>query len=216
MGCGKEHEVWKVLEEQFYKNGLPKYLRHDNGPPFATAGVGRLSKLSIKLIKAGVIPEWIEPGKPYQNGRHERMHKTLKAEGVVPLRLTLDEQQMKFRDFIHYYNFERPHEALGQRPPGSIYVPSDRTWNGNLRSPEYDKDCLVKRVSERGQIPWKGKDIYIGKTLKGEYVGIKEGEQWEWKVYFGAVFLGIIDHENNFITPLKRQRISRSYQIRCY
>jgi transposase InsO family protein len=212
---GKEPEVWKALEEQFYKNGLPKYLRHDNGPPFATAGAGRLSKLSIKLIKAGIIPEWIEPGKPYQNGRHERMHKTLKAEGVFPLRLTLDEQQMKFRDFIHYYNFERPHEALGQRPPGSIYVPSDRSWHGNLRSPEYDEGCLVKRISERGQTSWKGRDIYIGKTLKGEYIGIKEGEQGEWKVYFGPVFLGVIDHKNSFITPLK-QRINRSYQVRCY
>lgn len=216
LECGKEPEVWKVLEGLFYKNGLPKYLRHDNGPPFATVSAGRLSKLSIKLIKAGIIPEWIEPGKPYQNGRHERMHKTLKAEGIFPLRLTLDEQQMKFRDFIHYYNFERPHESLGQRPPGSIYVPSDRSWDGNLRSPEYDESCLVKRISERGQTSWKGRDVYIGKTLKGEYIGIKEGEQGEWKVYFGPVFLGIIDNENNFITPLKCQRINRSYKVRCY
>jgi len=216
LECGKEPEVWKVLEEQFYKNGLPKHLRHDNGPPFATAGAGRLSKLSIKLIKAGIIPEWIEPGKPYQNGRHERMHKTLKAEGIFPLRLTLDEQQMKFREFIHYYNYERPHEALGQRPPGSIYVPSDRSWDGNLRSPEYDQSCLVKRVSERGQTSWKGRDIYIGKTLKGEHIGLKEGEQGEWEVYFGPVFLGIIDYENNFISPIERQRINRIYKVRCY
>ncbi len=216
LECGKEPEVWKVLEELFLKNGLPKYLRHDNGPPFATAGAGRLSKLSIKLIKAGIIPEWIEPGKPYQNGRHERMHRTLKAEGIFPLQLTLDEQQMKFRDFIHYYNFERPHESLGQRPPGSIYVSSDRSWDGSLRSPEYDESCLVKGVSERGQIWWKGRDIYIGKTLKRENIGIKEGEQGEWTVYFGPVFLGVINHENNFIIPQERYRMNKSYKVRCY
>lgn len=216
LESAKEAEVWKILEEQFYKNGLSKYLRHDNGPPFATAGVGRLSKLSIKLIKAGIIPEWIAPGKPYENGRHERMHKTLKAEGIFPLQLTLNEQQMKFRDFIHYYNFERPHEALGQKPPGSIYISSDRSWNGTLRSPEYDGECLVKRISERGQISWRGRETYIGKTLKGECIGIKEGEQGEWKIYFGPVFLGIIDHENNFVLPLERQRVNKKYKVRCY
>jgi transposase InsO family protein len=216
LESAKEANVWKVLEEQFYKNGLPKHIRHDNGPPFATSGAGRLSTLSIKIIKTGVIPEWIEPGKPYQNGRHERMHKTLKAEGTFPRQLTIDEQQMKFRDFINYYNYERPHEALGQRPPGSVYVASDRHWDGKLHSPEYDEGCLIKRVSERGQIFWKGRDLFIGKTLRGEYIAIKENDQGEWNVYFGPVFLGLLNHENNFITPMKCSRINRNYKVRCY
>jgi len=212
---GRELDVWKALEELFYKNGLPKYLRHDNGPPFATTGAGRLSGLSVKLIKAGVIPEWIEPGKPYQNGRHERMHKTLEAEGVSPW-LILEEQQMKFKDFVNYFNFERPHEALGQKFPGSVYVPSDRSWNGELRSPEYDSCYLVKRVRDRGQLSWNGVDMYIGKTLKDEFVGVKEDENGDWVVYYGPVFLGTIEHGRNFTTPNEKSRPKRNYKARCY
>jgi len=215
LQSGKEHEVWKVLEELFYNMGLPRYLRHDNGPPFATNGVGRLSGLSVKIIKAGVIPEWIEPGKPYQNGRHERMHKTLKAEGIFPLQLTLEEQQMKFKEFIHYFNYERPHEALGQKCPGSVYLPSKHVWNGKFCSPEYESGYLVKRVRERGLLSWNGMDIYIGKTLKNEYIGLKEEDEG-WAVYFGPVYLGTIDLRSNFIIPVKSYRTKYSYKVRCY
>lgn len=99
LPLGTTEYVWDVLEKSFYQYGLPTYLRHDNGPPFAACGAGRLSRLSVSIIKAGVIPEWIDPGKPYQNGRHERMHRTLKAEGIIPLKLTLKEQQIKFSEF---------------------------------------------------------------------------------------------------------------------
>jgi transposase InsO family protein len=216
LHSGKELDVWKALEELFHKNGLPKYLRHDNGPPFATAGAGRLSRLSVKLIKAGVIPEWIEPGKPCQNGRHERMHGILKNEGVFPLQLTLEEQQMKFMNFVHYYNFERPHEALEQKFPGNVYVPSNRIWDGNFRSPEYDSAYLVKRVRGRGLIMWNGIDIYIGKTLQNEYVGLKEDENGYLAVYFGPIFLGTIDHEGILRTPRKNNRPKLGYKTRCY
>jgi putative transposase len=216
LHSGKELDVWKVLEELFYKNGLPKYLRHDNGPPFATSGAGRLSRLSVKLIKAGVIPDWIAPGKPYQNGRHERMHRTLKREAIFPLQLTLEEQQMKFRDFIHYFNFERPHEALGQKCPGNLYVVSERRWEGKLYSPEYDNEYLVKRIRERGQLSWNGIDIYISKTLKNEFVGLKENDEGDWSVYFGPVFLGTINSSRNFITPMESYRPKNNYKVRCY
>lgn len=216
LHSSKEHDVWDAIEEVFYKNGLPKYLRHDNGPPFATNGAGRLSSLSVKLIKAGVIPEWIEPGKPYQNGRHERMHRTLKMEATFPLELTLEEQQRKFHDFIYYYNFERPHEALGQKCPGSIYMASERTWNGKFNSPEYGSEYLVKRIRERGQLSWYGVDIYIGKTLKNEFVGLKEEIDGVWSVYFGPVFLGAIDPKGNFVAPLPANRLKSKYKVRCY
>jgi transposase InsO family protein len=216
LHSGKEQDVWKVCEQLFYENGLPKHLRHDNGPPFATTGAGRLSALSVKLIKVGVIPEWIDPGKPYQNGRHERMHRTLNEEGMFPLELTLDEQQMKFMDFIRYYNYERPHEALGQKIPGSVYVRSDRSWDGKLRSPEYGSCYLVKHVRDRGQMSWNGVDIYIGKTLRNEFVGLMEDEKGDWVVYYGPVFLGTIDHTGNFATPFETRRPKRAYKTRCY
>ena len=216
LHSGKELDVWRVLIELFNKYGLPIYLRHDNGPPFATTGAGRLSGLSVKLIKAGVIPEWIDPGKPCQNGRHERMHRTLKAEGVFPLQLTLEEQQIKFRDFIQYFNFERPHEALDQKCPGNIYVSSERRWDGKFRSPEYDTSYLVKRLRDRGQLAWNGSDIYIGKTLKNEFIGLKEDINGDWLAYYGPIFLGTIDYYGNFTIPTKSFRKKRSYKIRCY
>lgn len=216
LHSGKEQDVWKACESLFYENGLPKYLRHDNGPPFATTGAGRLSALSVKLIKVGIIPEWIDPGKPYQNGRHERMHRTLNEEGMFPLELTLEEQQMKFMDFIRYFNHERPHEALGQKVPGSVYIRSDRSWDGKFRSPEYNSCCLVKQVRDRGQMMWNGIDIYIGKTLRNEFVGLKEDENGDWAVYYGPVFLGTIDHSGRFTTPFETRRPKRNYKSRCY
>src|SRR4029077_12287415 len=113
-------EVWKALEEAFQEYGLPTRIRSDNGPPFATIGVGRLSTLSIKLIKAGITPEWIEPGKPEQNGRHERFHLTLKQEIPDPPAATLPLQLVKMKQFVPYYNEIRPHEALGQEPPSRV------------------------------------------------------------------------------------------------
>jgi hypothetical protein len=208
--------VWEVLTKAFSEYGLPIYLRHDNGPPFATSGAGRLSRLSVRLIKAGIIPEWIEPGKPYQNARHERMHLTLKTEGVFPLELTLKEQQLKFLDFLHYFNHERPHEALGQKTPASLYVPSGKKWTGKLQNPEYASDYQVRRLRGLGQLAWYGKDIYIGKALKNEYVGIKEDEDGEWAVYFGPIFLGVINSEKEFIQPTDKKRMKRSYQCRVY
>ncbi len=213
---GKWHDVWQALETLFYENGLPTYLRHDNGPPFATNGAGRLSMLSVNLIKAGVIPEWIEPGRPYQNGRHERMHLTLKNEATFPLELTLEEQQLKFQDFLKYFNFERPHEAIDQKVPGSVYVRSEREWDGKLRPPGYSSEYLIKRVRDRGQVAWNGSDIYIGKTLKNEFIGLKEGDEGVWLAYYGPVFLGAIDQSGCFTTPIKKVRTKKSYRHRCY
>jgi hypothetical protein len=172
--------------------------------------------LSVKLIKAGVIPEWIDPGKPYQNSRHERMHRTLKAEGILPLQMTLKEQQMKFKDFIQYFNFERPHEGIGQKCPGSIYVPSNRRWNGKFRSPEYDTTCIVKRVRDSGQLSLNGVDISIGKTLRNELIGLKENEDGDFSAYYGPVFLGKINSSGIFVTPTEISRKQNGYKSRCY
>lgn len=216
LGLNSADYVWEALTKAFSKYGLPIYLRHDNGPPFATLGAGRLSRLSVKLIKAGVIPEWIEPGKPYQNGRHERMHLTLKKEAIFPLKLTLKEQQLKFVEFLKYYNYERPHEALGQKTPGSIYKSSGRIWDGKLKTPEYLSEYQVRRLRGAGQLAWYGTDIQIGTTLGGEYVGLKENEEGEWSVYFGPVFLGTINHEKKFIQPKGKKGRNEYYKCRAY
>jgi transposase InsO family protein len=193
--------VWAVLSTAFREFGLPLYLRHDNGPPFATCGVGRLSQLSVMLIKAGVIPEWIDPGKPQQNGKHERMHQTLKLETANPPEFSLEMQDRRFEEFVEYYNYERPHEAINQCTPGSIYVPSKRQWDGILRSPEYGPEYIVRRVRISGSIKWKGTEVYIGTTLTHEPVGLKEISDGNFEVHYGPVLLGIMNRHKEFITP---------------
>jgi transposase InsO family protein len=201
--------VWGVLEAAFSEFGLPKFVRSDNGPPFATCGAGRLSGLSVKLIKAGVIPEWIDPGSPEQNGRHERMHQTLKNEAVMPSEFTLEEQEMKLAEFMEYFNFIRPHEALGQKTPGSVYCTSERKWNRRLKSPEYPTGFIVRKVRIGGQISWKCQNPFISHALTNEPVGLKEIENGHFEVYYGPIILGIIDTNYEFKVR-KHQRRKRS------
>jgi len=205
LNANDTNHVWAVLEMAFREYGLPRYMRSDNGPPFATSCAGRISPLSVKLIKAGVIPEWIEPGNPQQNGRHERMHLTLKNEGIFPAVLSLEEQLMKFQEFQHYYNFVRPHEALGQVPPGSLYQPSQRVWDGRLKSPEYPNATKVGRVRSCGTMCWKGGVVYISRTLSEEPVGLQENEEG-YKVYYGPIILGILTRKNEFIIERRKPR----------
>lgn len=200
--------AWAVFERAFREYGLPNFMRSDNGPPFATSAVGRLSSLSIKLIKAGVMPEWIEPGNPQQNGRHERMHGTLKKEGVFP-DLNLEDQLKKLDDFQDYYNFVRPHEALGQVTPGSVYRPSQRTWNGRLKSPEYPNDYKLGWVKSCGKMSWKHREIYIGRVLAGELIGLKENEEGLLTAYFGPIILGNITKDFHLDVPRRKGRIRR-------
>lgn len=186
--------VWAVLDRLFREYGLPLRIRSDNGPPFATLGAGRISGLSIRLIKAGIIPEWIDPGEPQQNGRHERMHLTLKKEGFDPSK-DLRAQVKKLEAFQEYYNFVRPHEALNQKSPGSIYQTSRRYWDGKLRSPEYNNEYKVGRVKSCGKMSWKGREIYVGRVFHGEPIGIKE-EELAVKAYYGPIYLGQVEDSN--------------------
>lgn len=182
--------VWGVFERLFREYGLPLKVRSDNGPPFASLGAGRLSRLSINLIKAGIMPEWIDPGEPQQNGRHERMHLTLKNE-AVDLELGLNDQIKKLDEFTEYYNFIRPHEALNQKCPGSVYKPSERHWNGILRSPEYSKEYRVCKVSSCGKMSWKGGFVYVGRKFEGEPIGLKVDDE-KVNAYYGPIFLGTV------------------------
>jgi len=191
MGKKTADNVWAVLERAFQEYGLPKRLRTDNGPPFGSVAAGRLTKLSVNLIKAGVTPEWIEPGHPEENGRHERFHLTLKENVALPPAQNLSSQVRQMNEFVQEYNYDRPHEALDMRTPADCYSASNRSWDGLLRSPEYDTACGdVRKVTPAGTIWVSGTEIYVGQSLTGEYVQLK-GDNPECKpIYYGPVLLG--------------------------
>jgi len=202
--------VWPIFDEAFREYGLPKRVRSDNGPPFGSVGAGRLTRLSVNLIKAGVVPEWIRPGHPEENGRHERFHLTLKQEVASPPKDTLSLQIQALSEFQEEYNFERPHEALNMKTPASCYQASPRTWNGILKSPEYDsKEMDVRKVCQSGCIWLKQKEYYIGQTLTGEYVGLKTNKDEELEIYYGPIYLGILNENKGLEKPKiegRRQR----------
>ena len=186
--------VWPVLDAAFREFGLPLRLRSDNGSPFASCGAGGLSRLSVNIIKAGVVPERIAPGKPQQNGRLERLHLTLLQETANPPAWSLREQSHRLRDFRILYNEERPHAALGNDTPAQHYAVSPRRFDGVLREPGYGLDCDVRRVRHNGEIKWRNATIYISGALLGEPVGLIENEDGSWTTFYGPVVLGIIDH----------------------
>ena len=181
-----EH-VRPVFEAAFSEFGLPFAIRSDNGPPFASTGVGGLSRLSVWWIKLGMRPERIDPGQPQQNGRHERMHRTLKAETADPPAATLAEQQLSFDRFRAIYNDERPHEALDLATPAAVFRASDRAYPRALREPGYPSDCAVRRVRSNGVIKWAGDLIFVSEALIGEPVAVEETEDGEWRVRYADI-----------------------------
>jgi len=193
--------VRPAFDAIFCEFGLPLAIRSDNGPPFASSGAGGLSALSLWWIKLGIAPERIEPGKPQQNGRHERMHLTLKQETASPPASSLAEQQACFEQFRRTFNGERPHEALRFRTPASLYCPSPRSYPCALREPAYPADCAVRRVRSNGEIRWAGDLIFVSEVLIGEPVAVEETEAGDWRVRFANVELGYID--------LPRRRLTR-------
>lgn len=198
-------DVWKVLSQAFLEYGLPKRFRTDNGPPFATTGVGRLSMLSVNLIKAGVTPEWINPGHPEENGRHERFHKSLKETIANPPADTFSQQISIMRAFVEEYNFERPHEALGMQSPGNIYTPSQRIWDGKLRSPEYDINKKLRKVGQNGCIYLNREAYYIGSVVSSEYVCLEEVDNDCFQVFYGPLFLGTLIRGQDFLRPERKE-----------
>ena len=195
--------VWPVLDAAFREFGLPRYLRSDNGSPFASTGAGGLSQLSVKLIKAGVTPERIAPGKPQQNGRHERLHLTLLQDVANPPAHSMREQLKRLRSFQRLYNEERPHQSLDDATPAERYRASLRRFDGILRSPEYG-DLEVRRVRRNGEIKLDGKFIYITAALAGEPVGLAESEAG-WIVSYGPIMLGTIAHHADELRRPKRK-----------
>ncbi len=193
LGRNDTEHVWPVLDAAFREYGLPRVLRSDNGPPFASIGAGGLSRLAVRVLKAGVRPERIAPGQPQQNGRLERLHLTLLQDTAQPPARSLRQQLARFRAFQRLYNEERPHQALGNTPPADHYAPSPRRWDGVLRTPEYPAGHSVRRVRHNGEIKWRGTTLYINEALVGEPIGIEESDEGLFIVRYGLVELGSID-----------------------
>ena len=185
--------VRPIVEAAFREYGLPRAIRTDNGAPFASLAPAGLSRLSAWWIKLGITPERIEPGHPEQNGRHERMHATLKQETARPPRANLRAQQRAFDRFRREFNEERPHEALGQHPPASIYASSARAYPEKLKALEYPAAMETHKVQEHGQIRWRGGRLFVSATLAGENIGLEQVEDRTWKVYFAHLELGTFE-----------------------
>ena len=205
--------VRRSLERVFREYGLPEVIRSDNGPPFASVGLGGLSRLAVWWVKLGIVPERIEPGHPEQNGRLERLHRTLKAETANPPSRNRRAQQKCFDEFRRQYNQERPHEALGQEPPAGHYQPSRREYPARISSPEYPAGAQVRRVRSNGQIKWQGDKIYLSETLAGEPVGLFAQDDRYLSIRFGPLEIGQLDTYTKRVlrTPTKVLPMSLVY-----
>jgi len=190
--------VRQVMERLFRDVGLPDAIRSDNGVPFGSVGAGGLSRLSVWLLKLGVEPRYIPPASPQDNGRHERMHRTLKAETSKPAAVTWQQQQVRFNQFRAHYNEERPHEALGQTPPATHWRPSERAMPERIEAPWYDADHEVRKVRSTGEIKWRGKLVFIGEALAREPIGIAEIDDGIHVVRFCGRDLGTINRDVRF------------------
>ena len=196
-----------VFESAFIEYGLPDAIRTDNGAPFSTLAPGGLSRLAIWWIRLGIRPERIMPGRPDQNGRHERMHSTLKAETARPPRRSMRGQQLAFDHFRDEYNHVRPHEALDLTTPGSVYQRPTKQFPSKLPELEYPFHFRAERVYPNGVISLAGTQWYLSHCLAGEVVGLELMHDQRWKVHFGPIELGMLDVRN------ARRRAGRNFAV---
>jgi hypothetical protein len=192
--CGgtSQEEARPVFERAFADHGLPETIRSDNGSPFAAPGIVGLTKLGVWWAKLGIGHERIEPGRPQQNGRHERFHLTL-TEAMEPPSPDRVSQAARFEAFRTDYNEERPHEALGQTPPADHYQPSPRPLPAHLPEPDYPREADIRRIRSSGEIKWGGNLLYVSTALVGELVAIEETDNGELRMRFYDTTIGVID-----------------------
>ena len=198
-----------VFEAAFREYGLPARMRTDNGAPFGSNGESGLTGLSVWWIKLGIVPERIVPGKPQQNGRHERMHRTLKQETASPPASNRRRQQERFDRFRREYNEERPHEALEQKPPATYYRDSPRAYPERLREVEYPDDWEVRRIGGGGQIRWCSDYVFVSHALQGERVGLEQIDDEHWRVWFSFYQIGTLDPVKLIIRRPEQPRPNR-------
>lgn len=182
-----------VFATVFRDNGVPEAIRTDNGPPFASKAPGGLSRLSMWWLRLGIRHERITPGCPQQNGRHERMHQTLKQETASPPRTNLRQQQEAFLRFEEEYNHQRPHEALENRKPAEVYSRSAREYPSRLPDLQYPAGAELRWVSQQGSVKWKCRRTFLSEVLAREAVGLVEVDDELFEVYYGPLMLGWLD-----------------------
>lgn len=202
MVSPKLEDVQRRLETTFMEFGLPSFILSDNGPPFGSTGIGRLSRLGVWLLRLGVQPVLIEPGRPDQNGRHERFHETLKAETANPPRNTIRAQQSSFDRFQIIYNEERPHEALDMRVPAELYDLSPRAMPKTIPEHQYADGLEVRRVRTDGRMKWNGGFVFVGVALQGEFVGVEAIDDGVWHLHLGPKRLGAFHERSKIVVPI--------------
>lgn len=184
--------VRPVLERVFLEYGLPERIRSDNGAPFASKGSSGLTELSVWWIECGIALERIDPGHPQQNGRHERMHRTLAEATMQPPASTMRAQQKRMDAFRREFNDQRPHQALGQKTPASVYVPSERVYSGRPSEPEYPEDWPQRSVSD-GAFRWHTERPFLSHTLTGKRVALEPVQDGLWKIWFYRHWMAMWD-----------------------
>lgn len=192
----------------FEEYGLPAGIRSDNGVPFSSIALGGLSPLAVWWTRLGIRLERIPPGQPQHNGRHERMHRTLKAEACKPPEATLAAQQERFDAFRLDFNVERPHEALGGEPPAAVYEPSQRNYPSRLPELEYPGHFALRKVRHDGSIRLLTQELYLSGPLAGEIVALEERDERLWHVHFGPNFLGVLDGRGRTLKLIPASRAS--------
>jgi len=195
-----------VFDQAFRERGLPSIIRTDNGTPFAGPGLWALTRLSVRWLRLGIWPERIAPSHPEQNGQHERMHLVLKQETTRPAGANFLQQQERFDRFVHVYNSERPHEALGQRPPASVYAQSLRQMPKKLPDPEYPLHDATLRVHPSGDLWLTKRDYFrVSSVLARELVGVREIDDGRWLITFMQLDLGHYDCRTRRFEPIQKE-----------
>ena len=201
--------VRRLCEAAFREFGLPWAIRTDNGSPFASRGIAGLSRLSVWWLRLGIVPERIDAGHPEQNGRHERMHRTLKTETASPPAPTVRGQQRAFDRWRVCFNQERPHEALGMRTPAEVYTPSLRPYPDRLPPVEYPAGLVVRMVQKRGEFYWFGHSVFLGEAFCHEPIGLEPLDGRYWLVYYATVLLGVFDaHRHRMLTAREAAKVA--------
>src|ERR1700723_2912223 len=197
-------QVRAVCEAAMREYGMPLRIRTDNGAPFAGVGLLGLSKLSLGWMKLGIVHERIQPGRPQQNGRHERMHRTLKEDTAKPPARTVTAQQKKFDRFRLVFNHERPHEALANETPGSIYVPSTRLLPSSVASFQYPRSFQTRRVNNSGDISWHKGRVFVSEVFRNEEIGLEQMDEDVPRVFFCNTELGEFNSADMRFRPALR------------
>jgi transposase InsO family protein len=196
LGSQRTGPVDAILTAAFREHGMPRRIRSDNGSPFASTSLAGLSRLGVKLMLLGIEHERIKPGCPQQNGRHERMHRTLKQDVLLrPLAANLQAQQRDFDRFIREFNEVRPHQALGQVPPAKLYAPCPRPYPLIMPKPEYPSASWVRLVGDGGNFRWRGRKIFLTKALEGQPIALSEhpGNDDLLQIHFCNTVLAYLD-----------------------